>query len=336
MTQSDLQPSDTSLRIGVFGCGFTTWELVVRLVRAGVRVTDCVTIDHVEATRQAASGFMDLGPRMSELGIEVLTVESYGLATDRDRFRVSDLGLDVGFCVGWQRLLPDWCLESVRCGIFGMHGSSQLLPHGRGRSPMNWSLLLGKDVFYTHLFKYDPGVDSGPVVGVQAFDINAWDTVHTLHLKNVVAMSQLCREHLEAILNGSVELCPQSEEGVSYYPKRTDKDGRIFWGDSTTDLYNLVRAVTRPFPGAWSYRDLSSGEKIRIWEAVPFDSRIEWPGCRSGEIVEVFEDGSFIAKTGDGSLHVREYSGNRFSLDDVGLGFEDGPEAREIYGDLPA
>ena len=335
MMESNVQSIDPGVRIGVFGCGFSTWELVVRLVRSGLKITDCITIDQAEAIRQTASGFVDFRENISELGINVLTVESYDLTTDRDRLQVNNLGLDVGLCIGWQRLLPEWCLESVRCGIFGMHGSNRPLPHGRGRSPLNWSLVLGKEIFYTHLFRFELGVDSGPIVGVQAFDINSWDTSYTLHLKNVVAMSQLCVEHLGAILDGSVELREQSEKGVSYYPKRTDEDGRMFWSDSTVDLYNLVRAVTRPFPGAWSYRDLSNREKIRVWEARPFDSRIEWPGCQSGEILEVFRDGSFVVKTGDGSLYVRDYDGDQFTIADVGIILDSGREDRKRYDGLP-
>ena len=335
MNRPTSQSTSRGFRIGVFGCGFSTWELVVRLARSGLKITDCVTIDNAEATRQAASGFIDLGPKMSELGINVVTAESYGLTTDQDRRQISSLGLDVGLCIGWQRLLPEWCLESTRCGVFGMHGSNKPLPHGRGRSPLNWSLLLGKKTFYTHLFRFDPGVDSGPIVGIQEFDINAWDTIYTLHLKNLVAMSQLCLGHLGEILDGSVDLHPQSEEGVSYYPKRTDEDGRMFWGDSTIDLYNLVRAVTRPFPGAWAYRNLSTQEKIRVWDARPFDSRIEWPGRQFGEILEVFRDGSFVVKTGDGSLYVTDYDGERFTIDDLGLLLQSGPEDRRRYDELP-
>ena len=306
-------------RIGVFGCGFTTWELVARLAKAGVGISHCITIGANEADRQLASGYVDLVPNMRALGIEVLTVDTYGLTTEADRCRVSELELDLGLCVGWQRLLPQWCLDSVRRGVFGMHGSNRPLPHGRGRSPLNWSVVLNKQIFFTHLFKYDAGVDSGLIVDVQRFDINEWDTIYSLHMKNIISMSQLVQKHLSNLLDGSVELYEQPAVAPSYYPKRSDKDGRICWGDSTIDIYNLVRATGRPYPGAWTAREESEGsELLRIWDACPFDSRLAWQTSRFGEIVEVFANGTFVVTTGDGSLHVREHDGYQMSLTDIG------------------
>jgi len=326
---------EKTLRIGIFGCGSTTYELTRRLLASGIRITDCITIDAIEADKQSASGYIELLPKMSEIGISVHVMNSYSLKGEEDRRRVVDLNLDLAFCIGWQRLLPSWCLDSVRLGVFGMHGSFKPLPHGRGRSPLNWSLLLGKEIFYTHLFKYEEGVDSGPVLGVQSFDINSWDTAHTLHLKNLVSMSQLCIKYFDQIVNGSAELLEQPKEGISYYPKRNDDDGRIFWDDTSEDIHKLIRAVTHPFPGAWTYSRYPLEQRIRIWEACPFDSRIEWKESSLGEILEVFSDGTFVVKTGDGTLYVSNYDGKEITFDDVGLVLDSGPEQRKQYEDLP-
>ena len=323
------------MRIAVFGCGFTTWELISRLTKAGVRISHCITIDEVEADRQQASGFVDLVPQVTALGIEVVTVDSYDLSTVADYRHVTNLELDLGLCAGWQRLLPEWCLESTRCGVYGMHGSNRPPPHGRGRSPLNWSLVLDKRIFYTYLFRYDAGVDSGPIVDIQSFDINYWDTAYSLHLKNVVTMSVLCLRHLDRIIDGSVELFEQPENTPSYYPKRTDEDGRIYWDDSTSDIYNLIRAVTRPFPGAWTFWGEKYVKVLRIWDACPFDTRLTWPNSGFGEIVEVFADGTFVVRTGDGSLYVREYGDALVSMDDIGTVLQSGPETRKRYTDLP-
>ena len=326
---------EQDFKIGVFGCGFNTFEVTRRLLASGIKITDCVTIDEAEAKKQRASGFVDLVPRMSELDINVHVMNSYSLKDGQDQQLVSSLNLDLAFCVGWQRLLPSWCLDSVRLGVFGMHGSFKPLPHGRGRSPLNWSLLLGKRIFYTHLFRYEEGVDSGPVLGVQTFDINEWDTAYTLHLKNLVSMAQLCIKHFAQIIEGTASLHSQSEDGISYFPKRSEEDGRIFWDDSSEEIHRLIRAVTFPFPGSWTYLDYKAGKKIRIWEAWPFDSRIEWVGSSPGEVLEVFEDRSFVVKTGDGTLFINKYDGADINFEDVGLIFDPGPEERKIYENLP-
>jgi methionyl-tRNA formyltransferase len=183
---------------------------------------------------------------------------------------------------------------------------------------MNWSLIQGKCTFYTHLFQYKPGVDDGPIVGVQTFDINPYDDCLTLHFKNTVAMIRLCASHLPALLDGTARLTPQPEEGATYYPKRSEEDGLIYWEDTSAQIHNLVRAVTKPFPGAFSYIDDDPERKIRIWSAQPFDTRLRYLQARPGEIVEIFYNGMFVVRSGDSTLLVTESEGYDFTAGDVG------------------
>ena len=200
---------------------------------------------------------------------------------------------------------------------------------------MNWSLIQGKKVFFTHMFQYLPGVDNGPIVGKQKFDITEFDTCHTLHFKNLISMIKLCAQHLPSLIEGSAVLRPQPEEGVSFYPKRSAEDGVIYWSDSTIDIYNLIRAVTHPFPGAFSYLDDNKEKKVFIWRAIPFDGHLDWPDAKFGEVVEVFYDGSFIVKTGDGSLLVLECEGDSLTESDTGRCFGHLGIVRKKWDDLP-
>ncbi len=245
------------------------------------------------------------------------------------------LNLDILLVMGWQRLIPDWFLESLSIGAFGMHGSSKPLPHGRGRSPMNWSLIQNKHEFFTHLFQYIPGVDDGPIVGVQKFDITQFDTCLTMHFKNTISMIKLCHQHLPSLMDGTAKYFPQPTKGATYYPKRTEEDGIIFWSDSTTEIYNLVRAVTHPFPGAFTYFDHKPENRIIIWKAIPFDNQITWPYAEDGEIVEVFFDGTFVVKTKDSSILVQEYEGFKCREEYVGLKLSHLGQKRKLWENLP-
>jgi len=200
---------------------------------------------------------------------------------------------------------------------------------------MNWSLLQGRKVFYTHLFQYRPGVDDGPVAGVQTFDISVHDTCHTLHLKNMISMVKLCGRLLPSILDGTAELTAQPKSKPSYWPKRTAEDGLMCWEDSTEDLYNLIRAVTRPFPGAFTFLDNDPSKKVLIWRAIPFDAKVQWPGSQPGEILEVFYDGSFVVRTGDSTLLVLESGGHAFTPADIGAFFGPAGNQRKVWTDLP-
>lgn len=325
----------TGKRLGVAGCKHTTRDLILGLRRYGLKPDHCVTIGPEKAEEQRVAGYMELRPFLDEQGIPYTVAEKYSLKSEVDRERLLALELDLLLVMGWQRLIPDWWLEALSVGAFGMHGSSRPLPHGRGRSPMNWSLIQGKSEFFTHLFRYLPGVDDGPVVGVQTFDITPHDTCHTLHLKNTVAMVHLCGEHVPALLEGTAVLTPQPTEGASYYPKRTAEDGLIYWSDRTAELYNLVRAVTHPFPGAFTYLDDHPGRKVTIWTAIPFDTRLSWPDAVPGEVVEVFYDGSFVVRTGDSSLLVTLSAGHEFTESDIGRRLGHLGTPRKDWGELP-
>ena len=168
-------------------------------------------------------------------------------------------------------------------------------------------------------------------MAVQVFDINNFDTCKTLHYKNTVAMIKLCATNLDAILEGRADYRPQGDATPSYYPKRSAEDGVLYWSDNTRTLYNLVRAVTFPFPGAYT---LLGGAKLMVWQAQPFDTRLSWeaPG---GRIVAVFEGGDFVVKTGDGTLLITKHEGQCLTPADIGRDFDPPPFPRKEWKNLP-
>jgi methionyl-tRNA formyltransferase len=325
----------TNKRVGVVGCKHTTLDLIVGLRRHGFTIDHCVTLGPETGVEQKVAGYYELQPFLQQIGVPCAIAQKYTLNSDEDRQSMIGLNLDMLLVMGWQRLIPDWWLESLSVGAFGMHGSSRPLPHGRGRSPMNWSLIQNKDIFYTHLFQYKPGVDDGPVVGAQTFDITPFDDCHTLHQKNLTSMIHLCAKLLPQLLAGMAVLTPQPKEGTSYYPKRGAEDGLIYWTDPTIAIYNLVRAVTRPFPGAFSYLDNDAARKVFIWRCIPFDTRLSWPGSVPGEIVEVFYDGTFVVRTGDSTILVQDSEGAQFTDADISRRFGDLDTPRKQWPNLP-
>ena len=305
------------------------------LAQRGFVVDHVITIDPDKGAQQKVAGYQDLRGFLDAHAIAYTTADRYSLKSDADRERVLALELDVLLVMGWQRLIPDWWLNALSVGAFGMHGSSKPLPHGRGRSPLNWSLIQGKDRFYTHLFEYLPGVDDGPVVGVQIFDITARDTCLTLHHKNTMAMIQLASDALPGLMDGTAVRTPQPTEGATYYPKRSAKDGLLHFEDGSDALDGLIRAVTYPFPGAFAYLDDDPTRQVMIWAAQPFDTRITWPQAEPGTIVQVFVNGSFIVRTGDGSLLVTQSEGHPFDHSDVGRRLGTAGTPRTRWANLP-
>jgi methionyl-tRNA formyltransferase len=322
-------------KIGIAGCKHTTLELIDALCRGGHKPDHLITISPEEGARAEVAGYMDLREPMRARGIPVYTAHAYSLKNDTDRDAILPLKLDALFVMGWQRLIPEWLLQTLSVGAFGMHGSSKTLPYGRGRSPLNWSLIQNKTAFFTHLFKYDPGVDSGQVAGVQVFEISPFDSALTLHHKNTISMIQLVLRLLPYLLNGTARLEPQPTEGATYYPKRTPEDGAIEWQDSTGDIYNLIRAVTRPFAGAFTFLANDSQKRLTIWRAIPFDPFLFSEPAPAGRLLHVFDTGEFVVKTGTSTLLIQEFEGPTLTPDDVGSFFGNLGKPRKIWENIP-
>jgi len=148
-------------------------------------------------------------------------------------------------------------------------------------------------------------------------------------------MIGLLEKALPSLLDGTAQLTPQPTEGATYYPKRSAEDGLIYWSDSTLQIHNLIRAVTNPFPGAFTYLDNDPEKKVCIWQAIPFDTRLSWPNAVPGEVVAVFGEGDFVVRTGDSSLLVQRFEGAHFTHSDVGRKFGDLGTPRKVWQDLP-
>lgn len=281
------EPRGVAPRIVMCGCTDYGLHLIERLLRSGVEFAQFVVLSPEQGERGKVSGYCDLAPLAKQHGISVYVPKSYSLRDAEDIAFFQREKFDLLIQGGWQRLFPDEVLASLRVGAIGVHGSADFLPRGRGRSPLNWSLIEDKKRFLLQLFLMKAGADDGDVFAWDDFDITPFDTIETLYFKNVMVTHRLIARELPKLLTGTVAIQPQHGE-PTYYAKRTEDDGAIDW--QTMDVhqvYNLVRAVTRPYPGAFAEID---GALRRIWRAQPFDTRITYPDAAYGEVVERFGD----------------------------------------------
>ncbi len=286
------------------GCKNTTLECMKAVLEMGKKIDLLITISPELAKKNSVAGYYDLSGFVRKNNIEVYISDSYNLKSDVDKKNLQDRKFDLMLVIGWQRLVPEWMLANIKIGSFGMHGSSRALPYGRGRSPMNWSLIQNKNMFITNLFRYNKDIDAGDIIDSVIFDINPFDTAQTLHYKNTLSMIKILRDNLDKMLKNEFTLSPQLNIRPSFYPKRTAEDGIIFWNRDTLEIYNLIRAVTEPFHGAFTF---SGDAKILIWKAYPFDTRLFDPAIEPGTVIEKFMNGDFIVKTGSDSMIITEY-----------------------------
>lgn len=295
-------------KIVLFGTKDTTIEMIKFIAETlGEQIDLLVTVSDKVTQKVDIAGFASVDETAGKYGIEVFKSDAYSLNDEKCKAFFSENTFEIGICMGWQRLIPALVLERFKEGIFGFHGSCGYLPFGRGRSPLNWSLLLGDKRFVLNLFKYDENADSPNVFSNVIFEINEHDTIRTLQYKSILCSRDLVKKLLRTYRTGKITIDTATRDFDSWYGKRTPADGEIDFTKRTWEIYNLIRSVTKPFAGAYCYVDGANGrEKVIIWSAVPFDKNIDFSGYAVGEIIDVF-DGNLVVRTLDGSLLITDY-----------------------------
>lgn len=285
------------------GCSEAGWESVKSLLENGISFAYFVLVTKEKAQEQQIAGYKDFSDLASQYNIPIYYVEKYSMKSEKDITFFQQHKFDLLIQGGWQRLFPDEILQTLSVGAIGIHGSSEFLPKGRGRSPINWSLIEGKKRFIIHYFIIKPGIDDGDVFHYEIFDINEWDSCKTLYYKNAIVTQKVMLQFIPKLLKGEVATYPQIGE-PTYYSKRTSEDGKINWAKNIFEIYNFIRALTKPYPGAFSFIE---NQKITIWEAQPFDTRITYLGAAEAEVMEVFDNGDFVINCNSGLLLVTMY-----------------------------
>lgn len=207
---------------------------------------------------------------------------------------IKSLNPDVIFCFGWSRLIKKKLLDLTRIGVVGYHPA--LLPLNRGRHPIIWALVLGLKKTGSTFFFMDEGADSGDILSQKEVVISDLDDAGTLYNKiTKVALSQLETFVLE-LISGNYQRKPQDHNKSNLWRKRGINDGKIDWRMSAKTIFNLVRALSKPYVGA--HFELA-GEQIKVWETEILyndESNVE-----PGKIINKTEAGT-VVKTGEDSL----------------------------------
>lgn len=219
---------------------------------------------------------------------------------------------------GWYHMVPRRFREAFPRGCFGFHAS--LLPKLRGGAPLNWAILAGAKETGVTLFEMADGVDTGLIFGQESFPIAPNAMIGDLVTASRDACATLTKRHLAALLDGSATGHAQEGE-ASYGLQRVPDDGRIDWVRSRLDIDRLVRAVSRPYPGAFT----TLGEdRIQIWATrIPGEAptvlgapgqlvtlpHFDLPGVVTGDGLLLIEDATF--PDGSGCLDKLRKAGHK-------------------------
>ncbi len=142
-------------KVVVFGVKDTS-ENIVSFIQEQICPVDLVITISPEVTKKnQVSGYKGLSVLTEKYGIPVHEADSYFLTDEKTQKFIAENAFDIGISMGWQRLIPPSVLDAFRYGIYGFHGNCGYLPFGRGRSPLNWSIILGDTRFNLNMFRYD-------------------------------------------------------------------------------------------------------------------------------------------------------------------------------------
>lgn len=227
----------------------------------------------------------------SEHGIPVHAPESANHPLWIDRIR--DMEPDAIISAHYRRMIGRDVLAICPDRCFNLHAS--LLPRFRGRAPINWVLVEGETETGITLHHMTEAADAGDIVAQVPVSIDEADTAATLTAKLVAATGPMLARALPTIADGSFTAAPQNGADATTYPGRSPEDGLIDWAADANDVRNLIRAVTHPWPGAFTH----AGEReVRVWSATATD---EDSGETAGTVLST---SPLVVACGRGTLRI--------------------------------
>lgn len=187
---------------------------------------------------------------------------------------IKKMAPDMMFSFYYRNMLKAEILSIPSKGALNLHGS--LLPAYRGRCPVNWVLVNGEKETGVTLHHMTEKPDDGDMVAQERIAISDDDTGRTLHKKSTEAVTVLLDKALPLLKQGKAPRTPQDNSKSSYFGGRGPKDGEIIWEKTATEVKNLIRAVTSPYPGAFSF---TGNRKVFLWNVsvVPLADQVQ-PG----------------------------------------------------------
>jgi len=208
---------------------------------------------------EQTSGFFDYKPISEKYQSNLIRTNN--INTEENISQIKKINPDIIIVAGWQRLICKEILEIPRLGTIGFHSS--LLPKYRGRAPVNWAIIMGEKETGITMMYLSPGVDDGDIIAQKSFRIMFDDDCGTVYDKAATAGAELMKEYLPIFEKSNIPVIHNDSNSYPAYPKRTPVDGLIDFKRSALDVYNFVRALTRPYPGAYYYDN--NGNKIYVW-----------------------------------------------------------------------
>jgi methionyl-tRNA formyltransferase len=258
------------------------------MLRGGLEVVAVCGLHERHAA--GVSDYCDLRPLAGQLRAEYVGFDK--VSEPQVREVLERRRPDWLFVVGISQLVSAELRGLATAGAVGFHPT--MLPEGRGRAPVAWTILLGRPAAANIFFLTDEP-DAGDLIAQRPVPVLPDDYAADLIARTNVVLEDLVAELSPAFASGRVPRIPQDASKATYYPRRRPEDGRIDWNAPADAIYRLVRAVSHPYPGAFA---TCGGERVIVWRARPTAGAA---GGLPGMVVGI-EGGAPVVQTASGLL----------------------------------
>lgn len=280
------------MKVALIGSVSSSWYALDALLEGGVEVTCVLGVDESRASR--ISDYRSLRERARAAGVPFLSFDKVREPEVAEFLRAHPP--DLLWVIGLSQLVPDELVAIAPHGGVGFHPT--MLPEGRGRAPVAWTLLKEARAAVNLFFLVDEA-DAGDIIVQREVEVRPDDYSEDLIHRTNLVLHQCVLELAPRIVAGDLPRTPQDHGRATHYGRRTPKDGVIDWSAPTHAIYRLIRAAGRPYPGAFTHL---GDRKLTCWRARPGEGA---PGGAPGTVLAA-RDGEVEVATGDGSLWLTE------------------------------
>jgi len=216
-----------------------------------------------------------------------------------DFWDTNDVGLI--FMVSWRYLVPENIYKRATQGAYVFHDS--MLPKYRGFAPTVWAMINGEQSTGVTLFEVVDAVDAGDIIDQKPVPIGQTDTIADVVENVTQTYLDLITENFHALVDGTVQATAQNHDEATFTCKWTPTDSLIDWNQSSQTIYNLIRATTKPYPGAFCYLD---GKKLTIWSAELQTNPKDYVARVAGRVAEIYKGEGTVILTGDSTILLKD------------------------------
>ncbi|APG27353.1 hypothetical protein A7E78_05540 [Syntrophotalea acetylenivorans] len=208
---------------------------------------------------------------------------------------IRSLSPELNLSVSYDQILRPPILETAPLGFVNFHAG--MLPWYRGRSVINWAIINGETQIGLTAHFVDEGIDTGDIILQKSLPVTWTDTYAEVMERMIASFPGLVVDTVELLASGHFDRRPQAHLPGSYFPQRGPGDEWIDWNDTSSNIYNKIRGITTPGPGARTFLD---GQPMILWRA-SYD--LSWPKYQAtpGQVVGIESSGVRV-KTGDSTL----------------------------------